>query len=952
MTEILSKILPIMVDENAHNVLDGLHNYTYNWRFFMVNELQLKVNDYDTSKVQQITLAETGKTSIFIDTVNMDVMYAPNESTLSAGRITTTITIMEPHGANFLDLIYTAAANLRIQNWSKIPFYLELTFTGYDQEGNIRRIAGRPDPWMWRFQVTSIETEIDEGGSRYTLNAYSANDLAIAEQYGILPKAFQLESNTFLGMMQSLEDQWNEFEQEKNKESIAPLTQYKFIFYEDPGNNPSGFRLNWKDINVKSYNAEAPSRKRVYTSGNPTEKAAFTQGYRVQKIIDSILSASDLSEKLKQYYPASFKKGEYYEELDNVSKTYRMETSLIYTTYDILSNDYEKLIVYHIWPYDGLSQIITPATANGSVDGNPSSVKQSRERAVAERMVKYYQDQRIIRRVYNYLFTGKNTDVLSIDLKYNNIWSAFLAEFAKGPSKQVSIESRDLTTPEQRAQFKAFVSELAKHQDNTEQLVALSQNTQNQIKEYREKAEKLKVEAERARKSDPQLAERRDAAAAAATLRADDLAKLDILNITRNAANEQNTRRLENLRVNARYAEDLSSEQQPITPTIIPVSINAISTKSAPVELQGIESHFYEGSNFLGALLNQMYSTRGSDWMQLRMDIRGDPHWLGFDQISKHRSYYQVIKSVVGSAGQNGRAIITKGEGSENKVIPIENLPTDFKAHIKGEPRPEPHNSPRYEIAEQAFIANFYTPSIFRDTDEFASISGDGSPKVHKKSAFISGIYAVYKISHKFEGGLFTQSIEAKRDPHTCSFQLDEYPGNLDAAIAQRAAIRSLEAPSTAVNAQPIQQKDLSGISKGPNPDCTNLGCRNNNPGNLRGQYFGAVGSNKGFAVYQTPEEGVAAMSQQLDRYFDGKTTGTRLVTTEQIINTYAPSGENDTGRYINTVANNLGISPTQPVPLKDPNFKARFMAEMIKVESGKKSGYDENYIYKVIKKT
>jgi hypothetical protein len=214
---------------------------------------------------------------------------------------------MEPHGANFLDIIYATAANLRIQNWAKIPFYLELTFSGYDENGTPQKINGRPDPWMWRFQVTSIETEINEGGSTYILNAYSANDLAISEQFGILPKAFQLEGNTFLDMIQDLEDKWNEFEVKKNQESISPLTQYKFIFYEDMGNNPSGFRLNWKDINVKSYNAEAPSRKRIYSSGEAKEKSAFSQGYRIQKIIDSLLSASDLSEKLKQYYPSSYK---------------------------------------------------------------------------------------------------------------------------------------------------------------------------------------------------------------------------------------------------------------------------------------------------------------------------------------------------------------------------------------------------------------------------------------------------------------------------------------------------------------------------------------------------------------------------------------------------------------------------------------------------------------------
>lgn len=119
-------------------------------------------------------------------------------------------------------------------------------------------------------------------------------------------------------------------------------------------------------------------------------------------------------------------------------------------------------------------------------------------------------------------------------------------------------------------------------------------------------------------------------------------------------------------------------------------------------------------------------------------------------------------------------------------------------------------------------------------------------------------------------------------------------------------------------------------------------GIRNNNPGNLEfaGQ-DGAVSDGR-FAKFRTAFEGLRAMSRQLLRYYDGKTTGKELHTVSDIISTWAPKNENDTLAYITHVSQMLGVSPNAQINLRDPNVMATMMNGIIQKENGRNPYGDE----------
>ena len=126
-------------------------------------------------------------------------------------------------------------------------------------------------------------------------------------------------------------------------------------------------------------------------------------------------------------------------------------------------------------------------------------------------------------------------------------------------------------------------------------------------------------------------------------------------------------------------------------------------------------------------------------------------------------------------------------------------------------------------------------------------------------------------------------------------------------------------------------------------------GIRNNNPGNLgfAGQKGASRENGSGrFAAFNTPEEGLAAMSKQLDLFFTGKSRNVKgpAQTVNAIISAWAPPGENDTRAYVNQVSKALGVNPNDRINLNDPKVKTALMQEIVKKENGGNPYSPEQY--------
>lgn len=111
-------------------------------------------------------------------------------------------------------------------------------------------------------------------------------------------------------------------------------------------------------------------------------------------------------------------------------------------------------------------------------------------------------------------------------------------------------------------------------------------------------------------------------------------------------------------------------------------------------------------------------------------------------------------------------------------------------------------------------------------------------------------------------------------------------------------------------------------------------GLRNNNPGNMR-----PVSRNQAndgaFTIYRTPEEGWGALGKQLKAYANAG-----LDNVASIISKYAPSSENNTGAYIQSVTTNMSkrlgsdVGALTRLDLSDPRVLKALMQSITEHEN------------------
>ncbi|HHU2509615.1 TPA: transglycosylase, partial [Escherichia coli] len=115
-----------------------------------------------------------------------------------------------------------------------------------------------------------------------------------------------------------------------------------------------------------------------------------------------------------------------------------------------------------------------------------------------------------------------------------------------------------------------------------------------------------------------------------------------------------------------------------------------------------------------------------------------------------------------------------------------------------------------------------------------------------------------------------------------------------------------------------------------------NRNYRNNNLGNLvfanqEGATLespNAKGEQR-FARFNTPEEGIRALANQVSSYYNGTSAAAgyqKLQTVSSIISKWAPPNENNTNQYIDNVSKYLGVSPNEKIDVSKPEVMTQLV--------------------------
>lgn len=192
-----------------------------------------------------VVLAQTGVTEVGIDNLEITTVPGPNTTETS----TVTFTITQPNAADFPDQIVKGRQFLGAPpDAGDCPLFLEINFVGYDESDveadlNVEKTVGNFDvekggtprnilgPLIFPLSLKNFTMNITGGGSVYNFTTVMQNDIAGADNFFRLQKAFTIHGSYIGEMLQHLQDQINEYNAKKTgEEAEKDDAHYKIDF--------------------------------------------------------------------------------------------------------------------------------------------------------------------------------------------------------------------------------------------------------------------------------------------------------------------------------------------------------------------------------------------------------------------------------------------------------------------------------------------------------------------------------------------------------------------------------------------------------------------------------------------------------------------------------------------------------------------------------------------------
>ncbi len=635
------------------NVLHQFDNTAYHARLYMTVDRDVSkrffpdykapdsVGDYyaQLDKFKQVTIAESGASSYNIQNLTIESLVSPGFQSVALGSNSIVMTILEPGGVSFLDALKNAALELQTRDVRRCWLYLEITFRGYEgAERKSNLLAGQEfdndGRWIWQVQVTDIETKLAAGGGEYKLSMIPYNETSYDSDARCIPDLLIIEGNTieefFNDLKEALNTAWElrtgtnlyrsyefKFHGVKGRKEVTgeSITQFS-IRPEDEG------RAYIRDRDLKgggetpTDTKEAP-KEDVSTveapatfgeisvspqSGKP--RGQFARGTSIDEIVTAAFQCSPeaitLVKNAKTDNPDApdenmgedGQEGRVNENGFRESIIWRLEPEVEVQYYDPIFNSYGKKITYHIYGYVTQAPILTR-----------SQIIQANDDEVQKRMLATIVKQKLLRKKYDYLFTGLNTDILDLDISFNLLWAAALPRLLRNEALRAqSIYDADAIDNYKKALDQvARLGEVSADRDSAKEELATAETDEQKAAA----TEKLQV-AESERKT-----------------QADNLNKLRNKLIEKFEFDDKTA-----FNSTRTFAEDLTPSE---LPDLRDISIALSYSQEEPRQAvaKGMVGQPTNGAAIFGTVMNQLQGPMSSQMISITLEIVGDPYWIG-----------------------------------------------------------------------------------------------------------------------------------------------------------------------------------------------------------------------------------------------------------------------------------------------------------------------------------
>lgn len=718
------------------NWLDNFDVYTYHWKFFITSLENAKNGKVLEPGVQTI-IAESGVSDLTIDNVQLEGIAVPSVEAGTGTQTKVKFDIMEPVGAGLYDKMFYEAVALGIGNWLVMPCFLQLEFKGRDPFSGQSTSNGAPSvlgnkKWVWPIKLTGSKAQVSEVGTKYEFEAIIYNELAQSNSYYSIQHNITLRNlTTFKSAMEDLEKKLNEDQFTKLIDNYSIPDSYRIVVDKVIADNAT---LVFSDDN------KSTKRNSDYINLK-TKEATYNQGTSIDKIIDSLLCNTEFYQKVVQGSETpSSTPGTANTVPTQMKKLWRIITETKPTAFDPLRQDNAVEITIYIVEY-----------STGILDANATQTAQTAGSKEAEKKrMKEYIQKKILRKRYDYIFTGLNDQILSFDLTMNHSFAAALSRF--GGIYHNSATQTTGITANKNAENERSATEQVRKVLNTINNETDPRKIETKIKEAKNALAKSEINPELKSRYNILLDKARPA---------DKLAFVNEAKLRGGILSNGTFQPQEDL---DKRRQAIKSLAEPTTGTglkfISDVDVSSIAAKQAYEDMKtlsasklrpiafretnqelagiwGIDTSSNAGASRVSSMFaTALYSTLDASLTQIKMAIKGDPFWLFPNPISSSQEVLPYLSNMKDSNGKQSDAEAINFIKNQQYLVP------DY-ANLFG--------------TDNFIIVRFRSPKIYNET------TSDVEPFV--ESEVFSGVYRVISITSKFESGKFTQELSCNIDP-------------------------------------------------------------------------------------------------------------------------------------------------------------------------------------------
>jgi hypothetical protein len=692
-------LLEAVRDQSAFlpNLLEKFDNKAWSVKLFMTPDqvvLTVKYNsakppfsspktvdEYyaEIDKFEQVIIAESGITTFNITGLDIEQNVAPHFKNSGLNTTAITMTVNEPNGVRFLDSIKEAGLKLAVRDFRKCWMYIELTFKGYEDgiaTSNLLKDQklGNSGRWIWQVVATNINTKISAAGGEYKISFVPHNEMAYDPEARCLPDTITCEGDTvkeiFDDLAHHINDSWVlrtgsnlhykvdfVFHGVKGHPEVTGQMIEQFSVKPIDQQTSASHQLNMTAPATPPATPSTDSAKKV--DGTPTvektpeprplstsptsnkQQGQFVRGTSIDEIVHAVFSCSDQAQKLAKghnggpndvdFISAGGKSdGKTTEQGFRESIVFRVEPEIRILFYDVLFNTYGKSITYHIYGYTTQTPILSQTQVLNAND--PETQK---------KMLASIVKQNLLKKRYDYIYTGLNSSVLNFDATFDYLWAATIP--------------RTLRTEALVAQARLDPKVLKDYKDSQALIQAIYEE-QSVI----DSAHKAFNDAQASGDATAAAAAQKDLAPAEATL---DAAKQELgkLRLRLQAALPELTAEAE-FNSARYYVEDLSPQTSaPLND--MRVMLQYTNDEARHDMASGMVGASDQGRAIYGTILNQLEGSMTSQLMNITLEITGDPYWIGpsnMEQVVLRNNDIDVTGVADYTIGDNTMVIIFK----------------------------------------------------------------------------------------------------------------------------------------------------------------------------------------------------------------------------------------------------------------------------------------------------